>query len=82
MNSRRFHLVPGLAETAEVLAMLQIANLLGRLAFPALRCLPRVAFRRVVSAVFLKNTAKRRYMRSLAESHVTHRVFEDVARIL
>ena len=81
--SRRFHLAPGLAETAEVLAMLQNANLLRQLAFPALRGLLRVAFRRVVSAVFFwKNAAKLRNMRSLAESHMTHRVFQDIARIL
>ena len=84
-NSRRFHLAPGLAETAEVHAMLQNPNLLHRLTFPALRGFPRVAFSRVVSAVFFffqKITAKLRSMTSLAESHVTHRVLQDIARIL
>ena len=68
-NSRRFDLAPGLAETPEVLAMLQSANLLRMLAFPALLGLPRVAFSRVVSAVFFQTvTAKLRSMRSLADS--------------
>ena len=82
--SRRFHLAPKLAVTAEVHAMLQNARLLRRLAFPALRGLPRKAFRTVVSAVFYfkKNTARLLSMKSLAESHVTHRIFQDIARIL
>ena len=51
-NSRRFHLAPGLVESAQGLDILETAKTMCTPPFYGLGGLQRVAFRGVVSAVF------------------------------